>query len=245
MFFRIHLWFFLLSSLLISPRGLAVTLQVAQTHWPPYIMSSQFGNGIAHDMVVDALTKAGYAVTFNQKPWARILKETTRGKNDVIVSIWKTSEREKIYLFSEPYMFNRMAIISRKNLDFQFNDVTSFKGKRVALINGYAYGSRLLEYQEMIRVDSIDLPNSLRLLLSERADVLITDEAVGQWTMQELDIAPDRLNVSAKYFDQTPLYAAVRRDHPQAERIIEALNDYFERYGKAKLKELRERYGLE
>ncbi|NOH79475.1 transporter substrate-binding domain-containing protein [Vibrio sp. RE86] len=245
MFSRIHLWIFLLSSLLISSRGLAVTLQVAQTHWPPYIMSSKFGNGIAHDMVVDALTKAGYAITFNQKPWARILKETLKGKNDVIVSIWKTPEREEFYLFSKPYMLNRMAVISRKDLEFEFNDITSLKGKRVALINGYEYGSRLLEYQEMIKVDSIDLPNSLRLLLSKRADVLITDEAVGQWTMQELNLSLDRLNVSAKYFDQTPLYAAVRRDHPHAEEIIEALNDYFEHYGEAKLKELKKRYGLE
>ncbi|NVD06316.1 transporter substrate-binding domain-containing protein [Vibrio sp. JPW-9-11-11] len=234
----------LASSLSFSATVYAETLRVAQTEWPPFIMESPLGGGVAHDFIVDALVEAGYQVQFDQKPWSRILKETIHGKNDVIVAMWKTEEREQHFLFTDAYMNNQMAVVSRNDSDFNYTQIESLKGKEVALIHRYAYTPKLLEYPDMIPVNSIDLPNSLRLVLTERADVLVSDEIVARWTIKQMNIDINQLKFSPTYLDSTPLYAGVRHDHPQAQAIVNMLNQYFLTQGAEKLEQLKEKYGV-
>ncbi|MEL7290790.1 MAG: transporter substrate-binding domain-containing protein [Pseudomonadota bacterium] len=222
----------------------AETLRVAQTEWPPFIMDSPLGGGVAHDFIVEALIDAGYRVQFEQKPWSRILKETVHGKNDVIVAMWKTEEREKHFLYTDAYMNNQMAVVSRSRSDFEYTDIKSLKGKEVALIHRYAYTPKLMEYPDMIPVNSIDLPNSLRLVLTERADLLVSDEIVARWTIQQMKLDINQFKFSEIYLDSTPLYAGVRRNHPQAQSIVSMLNEYFRTQGEAKLELLKEKYGV-
>ncbi|MDN3683587.1 hypothetical protein QW180_03130 [Vibrio sinaloensis] len=66
--------------------GISVTcyattsLNVAQDIWPPYVMDTPIGEGIAHDIVTQGLVRAGYKFAYQHKPWARVLKETYYGK---------------------------------------------------------------------------------------------------------------------------------------------------------------------
>jgi polar amino acid transport system substrate-binding protein len=116
---------------------------------------------------------------------------------------------------------------------------------RVALINDYAYGNNLLQNKGMIPVKTLDLPNSIRYLLSNQADVLVADEDVARWTVQGMKIPSDKLYFSHSHFDSTPLHAAVRRSHPDAEQIISILNNYFKNHAKGKLDALKKLYGIQ
>lgn len=234
----------LLFILSTSP-GSAKTLRISQDLWPPYIMNSVQGSGIAHDIVADALISGGYELDFSVKPWSRVLKETIAGENDLIISLWKTEERTKHFLFTDPYTHNQMVFISRSEVQFEFESLESLKGMRVALINDYAYGNNLLQYKGMIPVKTLDLPNSIRYLLSNQADVLVADEDVARWTVQGMKIPSDKLYFSHSHFDSTPLHAAVRRSHPDAEQIISILNNYFKNHAKGKLDALKKLYGIQ
>ena len=238
--------FYLIAILLIlsSSAGVAKTLKISQDLWPPYIMNSVQGSGIAHDIVADALISAGYDLEFSVKPWSRVLKETKAGENDVIIAVWKTEKRTKHFLFTEPYTHNEMLFISRNNIRFEFDTIESLKGLRVALINDYQYGNNLRQYKGMIPVITLDLPNSIRYLLADKADVLVVDEEVGRWTVQGMKIPAGKLYFSKTYFDSTPLHAAVRKSHPEAENIVSALNNYFKNHAKGKLQALKTLYGL-
>ncbi|MEZ8100327.1 substrate-binding periplasmic protein [Vibrio bivalvicida] len=228
-----------------SSLPLAEQIKVAQDLWPPYVMNSALGSGIAHDLVIEGLISAGFEVEYSVKPWTRVLKETINGKNDVIIAIWKTDQRSRDYIFTDMYMHNKMAVVSRQDANFEFSSLHSLAGVRVAMIDNYAYGAKLVDYQELIPVSSIHLPNSIRLILTDRADVLVTDEAVGRWTIKEMRVDTSKLSFSPIYLDTTPLYAAIRKNHPQAQQIVAALNAYFKAHGEQKLKQLRVKYGLE
>lgn len=238
---------YLIAILLIlsSSAGVAKTLKISQDLWPPYIMNSVQGSGIAHDIVADALISAGYDLEFSVKPWSRVLKETKAGENDVIIAVWKTEQRTKHFLFTDPYTHNEMLFISRNNIRFEFDTIESLKGLRVALINDYQYANNLRQYQGMIPVITLDLPNSIRYLLADKADVLLVDEQVGRWTVQGMKIPAGKLYFSKTYFDSTPLHAAVRKSHPEAENIVSALNNYFKNHAQGKLQALKTLYGLD
>ncbi|MFY2506849.1 hypothetical protein ACN3E9_00640 [Vibrio pectenicida] len=114
----------------------------------------------------------------------------------------------------------------------------------MALINDYAYGNDLHQYKEMIPVNTLDLPNSIRYLLADKADVIVADESVARWTAHGMKIPQGKLYFSKSYFDSAPLYAAVRKDHPEAEKIVSILNNYFKNHAEGKLESLRILYGI-
>ena len=222
----------------------AERLRVSQDLWPPYIVNSAYGSGIAYDLVTGALDAAELEFDYTVKPWSRVLKETLGGQNDVIIAIWKTEQREKDYLLTDSYMHNRMVFVSRSDTKFEYESLESLKGLRVALINDYAYAGNLRQYPDMIPINSLDLANSVRQVLTQRADVLVTDEAVGRWAVQEMRVAKGKLYFSRSHLDSTPLHAAVRRDHPQAKEIVSKLNQYFKDNAEIRLQDIKIKYGL-
>ena len=231
--------------LLVSQLTSASTLKMSQDLWPPYIMNSVQGSGIAHDIVADALISAGYDLEFSIKPWTRVLKETKSGQSDLIISLWKTEERAKFLLYTEPYTHNNVIFISLSESKFEYESLDSLKGLRVALINDYAYAKNLRQYKEMTIVKTLDLPNSLRYLLANKADVILADESVAKWTSHGMKIPKGKLYFSKSHLDSTPLHAAVRKDHPEAEKIVLILNNYFKNHVEGKLESLHVMYGIE
>tara|TARA_Y100001956_G_scaffold25794_1_gene25570 strand:- start:508 stop:1266 length:759 start_codon:yes stop_codon:yes gene_type:complete len=228
-----------------STTSVATPLKVAQSEWAPYIMDSPVGKGIAHDIVTMGLANAGYKFHYEQKPWPRVLKETYYGKNDVIVAIWKNTKRERHYYFTEPYMSNKLSVISRaEDKTFEYIDLTSLTDKRVALIEDYAYPSELLDHDSIIPVTSANLETSMRLLLSNRADTLVTDEYVARWIIKKMGLPMDRFKFHSIPLTTTPLYAAVRKDHPFAQQIIYSLNYYFRNIPSEQVHQLQIKYGL-
>ncbi|MBU2895907.1 transporter substrate-binding domain-containing protein [Vibrio hepatarius] len=230
--------------LLASQLTSAATLKMSQDLWPPYIMNSVQGSGIAHDIVADALISAGYDLEYAVKPWTRVLKETKSGQSDVIISLWKTEERAKFLLYTEPYTHNNVIFISLSESQFEYESLDSLKGLRVALINDYAYANDLRQYKDMTVINTLDLPNSLRYLLANKADVILADESVGKWIARGMKIPKGKLYFSKTHFDSTPLHAAVRKDHPEAEKIVLILNNYFKNHAKGKLEALNMLYGI-
>jgi polar amino acid transport system substrate-binding protein len=223
----------------------ALPLRIAQSEWAPYVMDSPIGRGIAHDIVMQGLSNSGYQFVYEQKPWPRVLKETFYGKNDVIIAIWKSDERERHYYFTEPYLNNTLTVISRvSKTPFEYEDLTSLNDKRVALIEDYAYPSELLAHNKMLPIPSDSLSTSLRMVLSNRADVLITDEFVARWMIKEMNLSINKFQFSAEPFSFTPLHVAVRKDHPYAQQIVYNLNYYFRNLSRLHIELLKIKYGL-
>lgn len=96
----------------------------------------------------------------------------------------------------------------------------------------------------MYRVISIDLPNSIRLVLAGRAYALVTDGIVGERKIKEMNLYRQAFCFSDVYLDSTPLYAAVRKTHPQAQKIVGILNAYFGDHAASDLKVSKQKYGL-
>lgn len=113
------------------------------------------------------------------------------------------------------------------------------------MIDNYAYPTALLEHPDIEPVSSSNLINSFRLLLSHRADVVVSDEFVALWTLKEAKLPRSRFHFSAKKFSTTSLHVAVRKSHPSAKQIVDSLNVYFQTLDESQLRQLKNKYGLE
>ncbi|MCY4597979.1 MAG: transporter substrate-binding domain-containing protein [Bryobacterales bacterium] len=57
-------------------------------------------------------------------------------------AFWKDTERERVLLYSQPYLENRLILVGRQGSDVSANSLADLAGKRIALVAGYAYGRR-------------------------------------------------------------------------------------------------------
>jgi polar amino acid transport system substrate-binding protein len=63
--------------------------------------------GLAVELVNKALQRKGYQPTLHIYNWQRALEGVEIGVFDATCAIWKTAERERDLLYSEPYLTNK------------------------------------------------------------------------------------------------------------------------------------------
>ena len=63
-----------------------------------------------------------------------------KGPYDGTAVGWRDSQREQALLFSDPYLENRLVLVGRSGSDVSARTFADLKGKKLALVNGYAYG---------------------------------------------------------------------------------------------------------
>ena len=94
----------------------------------------------ALDLVEAALARINVKTRTTLVPPGQYATELLKGPYDGTAVGWRDSERERALLFSEPYMENRLVLVGRRGSDVSARTFADLKGKKIARINGYAYG---------------------------------------------------------------------------------------------------------
>lgn len=148
--------------------------------WAPFIDQNHPEIGVATDLVSSIFKRAGYQTSTTIEPWSRTLEGTAIGVYDVIIGAWHTPEREKYFLFSDPYLFNEIRFIARRGNTFAYAGMNSLAGKTIGVVQGYAYGDEFDKSQIFNRVGRDDLLQNLKLLNQGSIDLTLAD----QWVLR-------------------------------------------------------------
>jgi polar amino acid transport system substrate-binding protein len=198
-------------------------LRLVSTAWPP------FTNGpgqprFALDLVEAALGRIGVTSQTTIVDAAQFTALLAKGSYDGSAAAWKDPERERVLLFSQPYLENRLILVGRTGADVSAKALADLKGKRVAIVEGYAYGDAI-DNAGPAFVRSNSEEDSLGQLLSGAVDYTLVDEIVVQYIVDHhSDEARTKLQFGSTSLLTRPLYLAVRRTHPNAQSIIDRFN---------------------
>ena len=206
-----------------SPQAHTGSLSLVSTSWPPF--TNQAGQPrFALDLVEEACRRIGVTVktTFVGAP--QFTDALMTGPFDGSAAVWKDPEREKMLLFSQPYLENRLVLIGRHGADVSAKTIAGLQGKRVAVVAGYSYGDTLdMPGPLFVRTDSEEA--SLAQLLQSRVDYTLMDELVVQSILSSYaKEAQARLQIGSAPLVTRPLYLAIKRTHPDAESIVSRFN---------------------
>ena len=217
----------LLLSVVVVSVGLSAQstpLRLVSTAWPPF--THEFGRPrFALDLVEAAMERLGVtAVTHLVEP-ASFTSSLLTGPFDGSGAAWKDAEREKVLLFSQPYLENRLVLIGRRGADVSAPNLAALKGKQIALVEGYAYGDAVASAAPTF-VRSKSEEDSLRLLLESRVEYMLMDELVVQYIVTNYAAeAKARLQIGATPLVTRPLYLAIRRTRPDGVALIARFNN--------------------
>ncbi len=83
-------------------------LHLVANYWEPYTGPNLPQQGLASEIVLTALQRAGYQVDIAIMPWSRVLTTLYQHQADGVVAIWATNERRRKLLFSDSYLSNQL-----------------------------------------------------------------------------------------------------------------------------------------
>lgn len=145
--------------------------------WVPWTYHDEDDNLVGYDVEVAGLIaeKLGVEAQFIEGEWDGLLAGLDAGRYDIMVNgVDITEERSEKYDFSEPYAFNRTAVIVSGDND-EIQSLEDFEGKNTANTISSTYAALAESYGANVTgVD--DLSQTFELLLSDRIDATLNAE---------------------------------------------------------------------
>ena len=198
-------------------------LRLVSTAWSPFT-NDPGQPRVALDLVESALKRIGLSARTVIVDPAGFTSALLSGEFDGSAAAWKDAERERVLMFSQPYLENRLILVGRSGADVSAASLGQLAGKRVAVVEGYSYGDAL-DFSGAILVRSRSEEDSLALLLASKTDYALMDELVVQYLVNTYPTeARTRLNLGSRALVTRPLYLAVKRARPDAETIVKRFN---------------------
>jgi polar amino acid transport system substrate-binding protein len=202
----------------------APPLRLVSTAWPPFT-NPPGEPRFALDLVNEALKRIHVAANTTIVDESRFIPSVIATDFDGSAALWKDPEREKLLLFSEPFLENRLILVGRRGSDVSATSMAALAGKRVVLVGNYSYGAQARDDAGPVFLRSRNEEDSLAKLLVNEADYTLMDDLVVQYIMSNYpDQARDRLQFGSAPLIVRPLYFAIRRTWPNAAGIIQAFN---------------------
>jgi polar amino acid transport system substrate-binding protein len=197
-------------------------LRLVSTAWSPFT-NVQGQPRFALDLVEAALKRINITAETTIVDASEFTPALLSSSFDGSAAAWKDPEREKVLLFSQAYLENRLILVGRKGADVGATALTALAGKKIAIVAGYAYGDIDKTGPVFVRAKSSE--DSLTLLLQGQADYTLMDDLVVQYLVSNYPKeSQTRLELGASPVVVRPLYFAVRRSRPDAAAIISRFN---------------------
>ena len=114
-------------------------LRLVSTAWPPFTNAAGQPR-FALDLVEAAFGRIGLSANTTIVDAGQFTASLLNGPYDGSAAAWKDAERERVLLFSQPYLENRLILVARRGGDVSAASLAALKGKRIAIVEGYSYG---------------------------------------------------------------------------------------------------------
>jgi len=198
-------------------------LRLVSTVWPPF--TNEPGQPrFALDLVETALSRFGVTSKTSIVDAAQFTPALLEGAFDGSAAAWRDADRDRVLLFSQPYLENRLILVGRKGSDVSPTTLSALKGKRVAIVGGYAYGNAIDDASATF-VRSRSEEDSLSLLLGGSADYALMDDLVVQYiTDNYAKEAKAKLELGTLPLVTRQLHLAIRKSRPDAKSMIDRFN---------------------
>jgi polar amino acid transport system substrate-binding protein len=199
-------------------------LRLASTPWSPFTNTPGKAR-FALDLVHTALGRIGINAETSIIDEGRLTPALINGEFDGSAALWRDEAREKALIYSQPYLENRLVLVGRFGTDVSAQKLSDLAGKRLALVEGYAYGDRVKEPNGPIYVPSVSEEDSLQKLLNFTADYTLMDQLVVEYIIKNYGKeSQTRLSFGTAPLVVRTLHLAVNRKLPDAQSIIDRFN---------------------
>ena len=202
-------------------------LKLAADVWPPFT-NTEDEKSILSDLVQEALRRIQIESTMEITSFKEVLEELHSGKFDGSPGLWTSKERRKKYYYSKPYLYNQLVLVGRKGSDVSANAFKELSGKRIGVIDNYAYGD-FDKNKEIEIIPGASNQKNLENLLSDKIDYMLVDALLIQYMLKyQLNDVSQHLAIGQKPLLVKSLHLALSKNLEGAEEILKRFDQEIE-----------------
>jgi polar amino acid transport system substrate-binding protein len=216
--------------LLCSINLFAEKIIISTNEYEPYVVLEKNGkhSGIMIEIVEKSFKKEGIDVEFKNYPFARATIKVDNNETDATMPKFKTEDRLKKYLFTEPITESiaKFFYIKGRNIpeNFQWEKLQDLKKYKIGGTIGYWY---LEEFEKAgLTVDiGPKHENNFSKLYIGRIDIFAIDEKYG-WNIINKNYPKDveKFATILKPQKKEELYLMLNKNNTKAKKIIKKFN---------------------
>jgi|GEM_PF-698053 len=158
---------------------------------PPFSFLNEKGEPVGFSVdITRAIAKTmGMEVEIRLSLWADARKALENGKIDVILGMFYSEERAKIYDFSPPFVLISNAIFARKDSP-PANSISDLRSKEIIVMRGEVMHDYIIKNRLTDRMLVTETPDdALRLLASGKGDYALVAQMLGFYWIKELKLS--------------------------------------------------------
>lgn len=208
-------------------RAEPLTMRLAANYWEPYTGEHILNQGLATEIVLTALERAGYFSRVDFMPWSRVQALAYNRVIDGIVAVWPTAQRQKKLVFSHSYLKNRLYLYHIETNLCKEGNFETIPNIKIGVGRDYDYSENFQQkYGQYLSIGDRVQQNLLKLRYG-RIDYLLEDELVMKSALKYF--GSDYSNMKILRCPTSPLMEldlsfALRSDFPNAATIIQKFN---------------------
>lgn len=193
--------------------------------WPPFTDVDGKAR-VAIDLVEEALRRAGVEADSEVRTdFGDVVASIRKGDLDGSGALWRSAEREEFLVFSKPYLENRLILVGLKGNDIAATTFAELIGRRVAIVGSYDYGDTVKKTSGVVFVEGSSDGDNLQKLLRREVDYVLADALLVHHLFARQDGKAQRLlQFGTRPLVVRSLHLALRRDRPDAEKIVAAFD---------------------
>ncbi|WP_020527994.1 substrate-binding periplasmic protein [Flexithrix dorotheae] len=200
-------------------------VKLASDIWPPFT-NIKGEKTFASDLVKEALRRSATGETTEILDFQDVLSKIKEGEYDGSAALWKSAEREEYMLFSVSYLQNQLILVGRKGNDVSAASLSELNGNKVAVVGNYAYGEEVENAKGVEFISGKNDQENLEKLLKGETDYMLVDALLIQYLLHyQREEAAQYLEIGTTPLITRSLHFALRKDLPNAEKIIEGFNE--------------------
>jgi len=180
--------------------------------------------GFSIDILNYVEANSKYAFKFIILPWPRALHQVEQGQVDLILTLFKTPKREKIYHFIEPSYgneVNQLFALNENDLEFngQLQQLTPYS---IGTTREYSYGEAFDRASYLTKFPALTEEVLLTLLLGSRIDMAIANPLIFNRLISTENVS-SQVKAIEPYISTTPVYMALTRARDDSQEIKQTI----------------------
>jgi polar amino acid transport system substrate-binding protein len=196
-------------------------LHLGSTPWSPFTNPAGKPR-FAIDLVHAALERLGISAETTIVPEGSLTAALLEGRFDGSPALWRDPKREEKLIYSKPYLENRLVLVAQKGHDVSAPALPALAGKRIAIVDSYAYGDALQSARGPDYVAASSVEDSLQKVLDGQAEYALMDDLVVEYLVANYpEQVKSRLAIGTEPLLVRTLHFAIRRDLPGAQSIVD------------------------
>ncbi|MDF3129576.1 transporter substrate-binding domain-containing protein [Kiritimatiellaeota bacterium B1221] len=196
--------------------------------WPPFT-----GKGgsprVAVEMLTMALERLDYHVDRIPLPHGEFSRVFTDDQIQLSPALWHDPSREEVMIFTNPIFENRLILVGRPGSDAASMGLSTLDGKKLAVVEGYAYGEKLATCPAEVVLGKSDAANIRSLMNGDVDYVLISELLMIYAKRAQKHGFTDMMEVGTIPQITRDIHFAVKRSTPNAKKIVAELNSEIEK----------------